>query len=229
MNKIVHEFFIALERCYAPLYTPVTDDVDNTISIGPGLDSDWVEWRPIVNSKDLSDIFSEFEKLFNQPLPSLFKEWYATYCTLSVDIGFLRFPANPPRRLGGPLLDFAREFIEDTANSTTEGLLPFADEGFMGVGPVCFDSTADASSEGWPIVLWDRERQTKQVLFSNFAKTLESCIAYMNRFAELKAAASEDRNDWRSVRSLCVTEVIKCDPSGAGGAGMLYWKQWITN
>jgi len=78
------------------------------------------------------------------------------------------------------------------------------------------------------VVFWDRESGASHVLFSNFAELLKGATRYLKMFSELNAAGELRASGLGFVRSRCVAEIIKSDPSGAGGPGIAYWEPWIN-
>jgi hypothetical protein len=221
------KLFYLYEERFAPLETVRTPTTPEEMVVGEVADSPgWIYWR-LYPWGPGEDVFLPIERQVGLAFPDSFKSFFTRFRTLSLDLGFVRFPEAPLRheleRLRYLLLEY-----EHTPRVMAAALLPFAWDGRGDYGLLCFDRRAHLRGAETAIVCcrtFDGSFETEPVA-SSFSRYRDACVFFL-----------EDKTDflgWREEtaategdRRRAFEEFLGCDPSGMATSGRAYWLKMV--
>jgi hypothetical protein len=216
-------FFYLYEERFAPLQAVRTPTTPEEMVVGEVADSPgWVYWR-LYPWRPREDVLLPIERQIGLSFPVSFKSLFTGFRTLSLDLGFVRFPEAPLRHE----LDRLRYLLlehEHTPRAVASALLPFAWDGRGDYGLLCFDRRPSLSNAETAIVCFrtfDRSFEIEPVA-SSFSGYRDACTYFLEDKTDF-LGLGEEIVATEEERRRSVEHFLDFDPSGMAAAGRAYW------
>jgi hypothetical protein len=215
----VEGFFAGYERKFEPLTAVRTPGTPSPMVIGPVPDSPgWVYWRLYPWSTQ-RDIFQDVERGLSFQFPETYKIFLTMFHTLSLDLGFVRFPDTPM----GSEEQRLRELLGDEQASVAleRALLPFA-WGGGGSSLLCFDRTL-VWSEDTRIVSFREvgSEFVQEPVATTFGRYLDACAFFLR--SEVDFLAISEDSPPAEERTPIFEDFLSLDPEGMAKLGRPFW------